>query len=377
MKKIESVPPETQKKPILTRVFAFFLVCLGTPLEAYYYWYSFTKEGVPTPVAVVAALGLILLLSVAVYFSKERPQWYVLAFFVAAYSVSATATGQGIAYVESSVNKKNAARNISYAESDLKVIGTDKERISLEYSRLDAQWALNEEERIDKKETIQRLDAEYSLLTDTTVDGVVTSRKTERDSNRVQRREADRSIIALDKANKSLMEQKTARVAELETLRLKEEGKRRDLEAGSVAESYDIYRYYADIVAGRLPAEEALRLVRHLFLSVLLMLMSPAGVKLYGAGGSSIRILSKEKKAFRWSNPFKKNPIQQNETPDTKLLWDQLPDPAPLRPAAKAVGVSHTMLYDAAAHGDIRIVGNPKRVEKKELRRFMAERGKQ
>jgi len=377
---INEAPPE-RRNSALSKIFAFCLVALGTPLEAYYYWYSLTKEGAPTPVALMSACALILLLSVAVYCSKYSSKWYLLAFFVAIYSVSATSTGQGIAFVESSVGKKNAATSISYAEADIAALQRDKERVETEYERLDEQWKFNEEEITDKRLSIKSLDVVYPALTDT-AEGI--SRKPERDSNRLQRRDLDRSVLALEKTNKTLLAQKEQRILEIESIKEKEDAKRAELASSNIEESYDIYGYYSDILSGKLPPEELLRLVRHLFLSLLLMLLSPVGVKLWESGqGGAPAVATKEKRKFFWQNKkedkiTKKEPRANSSTIilNRADLWAMLPDPAPLRAAAKAVGVSHTLLYDSAAVGALKIVGNPKKVEKKELLRFMESRKK-
>ena len=121
------------KKFPLVKLFAIALILLGTPLEAYYYWYSFTQEGVPNVIAVLAATTLILLLSVAVYLTEINKPWWLLSTAVAMFSVVSTSAGQDFAFLDIRNKEQRFLEEKSWAKEDYERILTEISKLNEEY----------------------------------------------------------------------------------------------------------------------------------------------------------------------------------------------------------------------------------------------------
>ena len=304
----------------LIRVFAVALFALGTPLEAYYYWFSFSQKGVPTPVAIMAASTLITLLSVAVYLTKYHWKWWVLAAGVAVFSVHSTSSGQAFAFFSAEARNAGIIREKEYAQKEYG-------RAEKEVARLDEQYTKMEEEL---NTTIKTLEDRYKWKN---TSGTIEELK------RINRAEYEESRGRLAKAKDTL----------LKTTEQSKTG---------------LYDYYSKMLGGRIGAS-ILQFFDHLYLSILLMLAAPTGVKLWESRAKIDAVVpgKRDKKE-------KKRSLDFLETEE----WKNLPDPAPLRPASRAVGVAHTVLYHAHKNGLLQVVGEPWKVEKEELLRFMKER---
>lgn len=311
---------------MLTKFFAVILIALGTPLEAYYYWYSFTNEGVLFWIAILASFVLIMLLNSAVYLSGKNKRWYILAAVVACFSIISTSAGQDFA--TGALNTAHRAEEIVRSAAEREVTSTLAE--------------------------ISRLDKEYELL-DAELRATITSLE-DRYEWKNTSAEVEKQKEEIRKERRSLAE----KLADAETTLAAEEAKVK----------YSLYEYYSKLVRGLL-SPETIQFLKHFWLSILLMLTAPTGIKMWE--GATREVSPNPKKP---STPLRLPKVVQGlrELVSGKKkavilrkgkvvvkdqdAWDKLPNPCPLRALAGALNISHAVLYRAVKNGDLPGWGN-------------------
>ena len=238
------------KKFPLVKLFAIALILLGTPLEAYYYWYSFTQEGVPNVIAVLAATTLILLLSVAVYLTEINKTWWLLSTAVAMFSVVSTSAGQDFAFLDIRNKEQRFLEEKSWAKEDYERILTEISKLNEEYDSY-----------------IKELDSSISSLED--------------------RYEWKNTSSTVEKLKQDNRRKKAEQEIKLQEARDK-------IVSVKIGINTGLYEYYASLLGDRIPAHW-LQFIKHTILSIFLMLASPTGVKLWLSYRSYTKKATKKK----------------------------------------------------------------------------------
>ena len=120
----------------MRKIFAVALVCVGTPLELYFYWYRFVNEGMAGPIAIVAGIGLVMLLSILVYFlERNRKSVGLMAavFLLSAFDVISTSAGQSFATLSITLANQGVEAKTSDAEWRIRDAETVISRLDKEY----------------------------------------------------------------------------------------------------------------------------------------------------------------------------------------------------------------------------------------------------
>jgi hypothetical protein len=267
----------------------------------------------------MAAATLIMLLSVSVYLTKYSRKWWILACGVAIFSVHSTSSGQAFAFFSAEAANAGILKEKEFAQKDYERADKELTKLTEEYSKM--------EEEVSS--TVKTLEDRYKWKnTSSMVEEL-------KNTNLVRQSEARDKLAS----SKSILLKITSEV------------------------KIGLYEYYANLLQNKL-SSSSLQFFDHLYLSILLMLAAPTGVKLWG---------SKHKETDEEEKITRDDLAVDLPFLDTEV-WKNLPDPAPLRPASRAVGVAHTVLYGAHKKGSLQVKGMPWKVEKKELVRFMADR---
>jgi tellurite resistance protein len=322
----------------VSRIFAGFLIALGSTQEAYYYWFSFIKEGAANWVALVASAGLVLFLNATVFLTKWSKKWYALAAVIGLFSVISTSVGQDFAVL--SVAGTETATRLEAEQAERRVVSLTEDiaRLDAEYERMDAEIAA----------TVATLEDRFAWKN--TAGGVETMK----------------SLNRAERASKE------ARLVEAEA----------QLVAASGAVTYGVYDHYAKILRN-LVRPETIQFFKHLWLSVLLMMMAPTGIKMWEGGehGRSGDLFAPRPRlptpAIPGAGKVAKKRIKRHGKMGAIDLaaWATIPDPAPLRAAAACCGLSHTVLYRAINAGELQGWGtHPIRAYKKDIEKWMASR---
>jgi hypothetical protein len=271
-------------------IFAALLISIGTPLESYFYWYRFTREGMDIYIAGAAGAGLILLLSVFVYLARDNRKLYAPALAVALFSVVSTSAGQSFATLSEQQLSAGVEVRVQSAQ-DMKT---------------------------SAEEEVQRLDADYAALT-RQIDATVSSLE--------DRYAWQRTLATVDAQRKTNRDRRESELRRFDQAVL-------DLATLSVSRQTDIYSYYSSLFG---LSARWLQFILHTILSAFLTAMTPTGVALW------------PKKKLSLSPVL----INKNEVNITEALR-ALPDTVSARQAGAALGVSHVPLYYAMHRGELK-----------------------
>lgn len=329
----------------MKKIFAFLLIAIGAPLEGYFYWYSFTREGMADLAALASGFGMILLLAVFVYMAREKRAFILPVLLLSLFAVLSTSAGQSFAtlnlYMESSGTEADASL---------------------------AQWEID-----DGRRQIIRLDAEYDKL-DKEEDASITSTE-----DRAKWRTALAAADGLRKANRAARDKELARISAA-TNRL-------GLLSGT--RQADIYSYYSALFG---ISPRWLQFIRHSLLSAFLVTMTPCGVALWLQGKGEGNVLHRAKTFFgqkkadggsaETGSAPSRRARKKAETPATVALdleralrvaekLARLPEVVSPREAGRALETSHTPIYRAVMKGDIPWDGkSPLRVKRADVQEW-------
>lgn len=327
----------------MRKIIAIALTLVGTPLELYFYWFRFTNEGMAGWVAIIAGLGLTVLLATFVYLSRDKRAWLFPALLVAAFDIISTSAGQSFASIQEAVVSEG-----------------------IEMQAEDARWT-----REDADKEIARLDAEYESLTKQT-EGL----------NSIEDRAKWKSAVAsLDQAKNNNRALRDAQVA-------RKEGATRSATAVAGIRKATIYSYYESLF--KLPSKW-IQFALHTFLSACLAAMPSVGVLLWPrekdrgliekALASSKKVKRNYARSRRRVEGKEPTEVEPNEASNEETLPSieealaDLPDIVDPRQLGRALGMSHTPVYNAINKGELEPESmNPVRIMKENALKWASTR---
>jgi hypothetical protein len=297
----------------MKRVFAIALVLIGTPLEGYFYWFRFTKEGMASYIAWAAGAGLILLLSVLIYLAREDKRLYIPALALACFSVISTSAGQSFATLGDNARNAGSEAKLILAQDVIESAKGEMLRLDTAYDALVAQESASVTSLQDRYEWTKTL----------------------------------ATVEAQKKTNRAQREKELARY----------DGAVADLNTASVMVSTNIYTYYSSLFG---LSSTWLQFILHSILSLFLTAMTPTGVALWPRKEIAIPIVEVEKpkiESHRAKGKVAKTEEQvAQEISAVEQVIDnlsKLPESLTPRQAAVALGSSHTPLYYAVKKGQL------------------------